>query len=62
MYLAIGDEDISFPFRRSQKEFERLQKICRKVETDRVDFGIFHGDHEYIKNDAFIKRVTADLM
>lgn len=62
MYLAIGDEDFSFPFTESQKEFDRLKKICSPVGTDWVEFEVFHGDHEFIKDDAFIEKMTADLM
>ena len=61
MYLAIGDEDVGFPFTQSQKEFKRLEELCTAVGTDWVEFEVFHGNHEFIKDDALIKKMTSDL-
>jgi hypothetical protein len=59
--LAIGDKDTDFPYKESEKEFKRLEALCKTVGTDWVDFIVFDGGHEFIKDDKPLQKLAKDL-
>jgi dienelactone hydrolase len=59
--LAIGDKDIGFPYRESEKEYERLKALCEAVGTDWADFFVFDGGHEFFTHDEPLMRLAEQL-
>ena len=59
--LAVGDKDAGFPYRESEKEFERLKALCKDVGTDWVDFFVFDGGHEFFKDDRPLQQMAKQL-
>lgn len=59
--LAIGDNDSGFPYKESIKEFNRLENLCKEVGNEWVDFIVFKGEHEFLKDDIPLERMTEHL-
>ena len=59
--IAIGDHDELFECKNGERSFERVKEICAGVGTDWVNFIVFEGKHEFIKDDEPIKKLVADI-
>lgn len=59
--IAVGDQDEVFLAPNAQKEFQRLCAMCGDVGTDWVDFEVFEGTHEFIKDEKYIQKVVEAL-
>ncbi len=61
LYLRMGDKDELFSEKESVWSFERIKSYCKDVGTDWVDFEIFEGNHEFLKDDALIEKLIKDI-
>ena len=59
--IQIGDKDPGFSYTGGVKSYEDLCEICNPVGTDWVNFNVFDGTHEFIKDDEPIERLVAEL-
>ena len=59
--LMMGDSDNLFKSEYSEKSFERIKKICKKVGTDWTKLIIFEGTHEFCKDDEPIAEIIKEL-
>ena len=61
LWIRIGDKDGIFVADDGIKEFERLCGLCAGVGTDFVDFAVFDGTHEFVKDDKTVKDFCNEL-
>lgn len=63
LYIAVGIRDEVFLFDAVEKEKQRLEKMIESAygENKFLEFRIFDGTHEYIKDDEFLKSFINDL-
>ena len=57
--IEVGNRDELFDYKFSEKEFERIKRIC--PQTDWVNLIVFDGAHEFHKDDEPIKIMIEDL-
>ncbi len=59
--IRIADRDPLFNVEGGIASFEKLKSYCGKVGTDWVDFAVFEGEHEFLRDDTPIERLVSDL-
>ena len=60
--IQIGDKDPGFSYTGGVKSYEALCEICEPVGTDWVNFNVFDGTHEFIKEDGPIEKLVEELL
>lgn len=61
LVILTGNTDDAFLADNAKNEYDRLSELCESVGEDWLDFEIFEGNHEFVKDDYFIKKVTSVL-
>ena len=62
LYIRIADRDPLFDAKGGIAAFEKLKGYCGKVGTDWVNFAVFEGEHEFLKDDTPIELLVNDLL
>ena len=60
LHLAMGDKDHLFSWEKSCQEFERIKQIYAD-DLSWIDLTIFHGDHEFIKDDTLLEKLAEEM-
>lgn len=61
LYLRVAESDPLFDPSFARRSFETIKRRCAEVGTDWVDFAVFEGEHEFVKDDNVIKQLITDL-
>ena len=61
LWIAAADKDELFNIQNGIKSFEKIKEYSKEVGTEWVSFTAFEGTHEFIKSDAEIKELVAEL-
>jgi len=59
--IGFGSRDELFAAEPARREFARLRELCAPVGTDWLSGMEFDGKHEFLRDDAPIERLIADL-
>ena len=61
LYLAVGERDDLFDYRFAVESFEKIKEICGTDASDWLDFSVFDGIHEYLRDEILVERLVEDL-
>ena len=61
LYLRVAESDPLFDPSFARRSFETIKRRCAEVGTDWVDFAVFEGEHEFVKDDAPLQQLITDL-
>ena len=59
--IQIGDKDTGFSYTGGVSSYEALCELCKEVGTNWVNFNVFDGVHEFVKDDEPIDALVAEL-
>lgn len=59
LYIGVGDRDDLFDCKTAEQEFQRM--LGYQDVSDRFEFQIFQGEHEFMRSDAWIEAMVKDL-
>lgn len=60
--IRVGNNDETFGCASAEKEYARLLGLCGSVGTEWLDFEVFDGRHEFVKDDKPIERLASYLL
>jgi len=61
LFLEMGNRDSYFDYRKSIKEYERIQEICGDGLEDWLEFTVFDGEHEFYLKEDHINKLMEHL-
>ena len=61
LFLEMGQEDELFDYRKSALEYERICELSKDENDDWLEFKVFHGNHEFYKEDDHIRMLIKYL-
>ena len=56
LFVGMGREDELFDSYMTQKEYERLCKICGEDTPNWIDYTLFEGMHEFYRSDVPLEK------